>query len=75
MEKERRKVPLKFYINIVKNISQREAAKELGFSLRTVNSACNGLPVGFRFRRRVIEWSKGQVDVVALACPAMEVKR
>ena len=58
---------LKDYINVHLGITQKEAAKQTGFSLKQINRACNGHPAGLRLRRKLTEWSDGLVDVVKLA--------
>jgi hypothetical protein len=58
---------LKYYINIHLGITQEEAARQTGFSLKQINRACNGHPAGLRLRRKLTEWSNGQIDVAKLA--------
>lgn len=63
----KKKMDLKYYINVHLGLTYQEAAKELGFSVRHICRVCNGKPAGLKFRRRIYEWSEGRVDTVKLA--------
>lgn len=59
---------LKYYINVVLGISQDQAAEELGISTGWLNRVANRKQAaGFKLRKEIVEWGKGNVDVAKLA--------
>jgi hypothetical protein len=64
-----KQTPFKHYVFKIRNITLREAAKELGYSHKYIGSIANGSVAGGKLARKIFKWSKGNISINSLIDP------
>ena len=62
-----KQIELKEYIKSL-GITYGEAGRQTGFSPQHIEAVANGrIPAGYLFRKKLVEWGVGKIDILKLA--------
>ena len=63
----KKQVELKEYIKSL-GITYGEVGRQTGFSPQHIESVANGrIPAGYLFRKKLLDWGRGKIDILKLA--------